>query len=163
MQDFSAVLEMYKVKDRPLGFQEVEAPRFLDNRYLKVGRLSAVRTGRLYPPRKYSWYSFLLEAESTPRAIVRPKGLCQWKISNDTIGNRTRDLPACSAVPQPTAPPRAPFLKCCMRWYRTWKVLLIYLTVIMHDNTQSHVDVFISYDVRIFGTDVSVFIDSLVI
>jgi hypothetical protein len=30
------------------------------------------------------------------------------KNSNDTIGNRTRDLPACSAVPQPTAPPRGP-------------------------------------------------------
>jgi len=30
------------------------------------------------------------------------------KKSNDTIGNRTRDLPACSAVPQPTALPRAP-------------------------------------------------------
>ena len=30
------------------------------------------------------------------------------KNSNDTIGNRTRDLPTCSAVPQPTAPPRAP-------------------------------------------------------
>jgi len=30
------------------------------------------------------------------------------KNSNDTIGNRTSDLPACSAVPQPTAPPRAP-------------------------------------------------------
>jgi hypothetical protein len=29
------------------------------------------------------------------------------KNSNDTIGNRTRDLPACSAVPEPTAPPRA--------------------------------------------------------
>ena len=28
--------------------------------------------------------------------------------SNDTSGNRTRDLPACSAVPQPTARPRAP-------------------------------------------------------
>jgi hypothetical protein len=28
------------------------------------------------------------------------------KNSNDTIGNRTRDLPACSAVPQPTAQPR---------------------------------------------------------
>jgi hypothetical protein len=26
---------------------------------------------------------------------------------NDTTGNRTRDLPACSAVPQPTALPRA--------------------------------------------------------
>ena len=30
------------------------------------------------------------------------------KNSNDTIGNRTRDLPACRAVPQPTASPRAP-------------------------------------------------------
>jgi len=30
------------------------------------------------------------------------------KNSNDTFGNRTHDLPACSAVPQPTAPPRAP-------------------------------------------------------
>ena len=28
------------------------------------------------------------------------------KNSNDIIGNRTRDLPAYSAVPQPTAPPR---------------------------------------------------------
>jgi len=30
------------------------------------------------------------------------------KNSSDTIGNRTRDIPSCSAVPQPTAPPRAP-------------------------------------------------------
>jgi hypothetical protein len=30
------------------------------------------------------------------------------KNSNDTIGNRTRDPPACSAVRHPTAPPRAP-------------------------------------------------------
>jgi len=30
------------------------------------------------------------------------------KNSSDTIGNRTRDLATCSAVPQPTAPPRAP-------------------------------------------------------
>jgi len=29
---------------------------------------------------------------------------------NDTIGNQTRDLPACSAVPQPTAPPHAPYI-----------------------------------------------------
>jgi len=31
------------------------------------------------------------------------------KKSNDSIGNQTCDLPACSAVPQPTAPPHAPF------------------------------------------------------
>jgi hypothetical protein len=30
------------------------------------------------------------------------------KNSTDTIGNGTRDLPARSAVPQPTAPPRTP-------------------------------------------------------
>jgi hypothetical protein len=29
------------------------------------------------------------------------------KNSNDAIGNRTHDLPTCSAVPQPTAPPAA--------------------------------------------------------
>jgi len=28
-------------------------------------------------------------------------------MKNDTIGNRTRDLSGCSAVPQPTASPRA--------------------------------------------------------
>ena len=49
------------------------------------------------PPRKYSSYPFLLEAESTPRATVRPEGLSQWK-TPITIGNRTNDLPACSAV-----------------------------------------------------------------
>ena len=31
------------------------------------------------------------------------------KNSNDIIGNRTRDLPNCSAVLQPTVPPRALF------------------------------------------------------
>ena len=32
--------------------------------------------------------------------------IMSMKNSNDTIGNRTRDLPTCSVVPQPTAPPR---------------------------------------------------------
>jgi hypothetical protein len=30
------------------------------------------------------------------------------KNSKDTIGNRTGDLPACNAAPQPIVPPRAP-------------------------------------------------------
>jgi hypothetical protein len=53
---------------------------------MKVVRLSALRTDR----------------HSAAGRIMSMKN------SNDTIGNRTRDLPACSAVPQPTAPPRAP-------------------------------------------------------
>jgi hypothetical protein len=39
------------------------------------------------------------------RALVRLEGLGQLKNSDDLIGNRTRDLPACSVVPQPTALP----------------------------------------------------------
>ena len=35
--------------DKPCDFQESEAPRFQDNRHMKVVRLSAIRTGRLYP------------------------------------------------------------------------------------------------------------------
>ena len=34
--------------------------------------------------------------------------IVSMKNSSDTMGNRTRDLLACSAVPQPPAPPRAP-------------------------------------------------------
>jgi hypothetical protein len=37
------------------------------------------------------------------------------KNSNDAIGNQTRELLACSTVPQPTAPPRAPMLTAACR------------------------------------------------
>jgi hypothetical protein len=30
---------------------------------MKMVRLSALRTGRLYPPRKYFWYSFLITGD----------------------------------------------------------------------------------------------------
>jgi hypothetical protein len=36
--------------NRPRGFQQFEAPRFQDNEHMKVVRLSALGTGRLYPP-----------------------------------------------------------------------------------------------------------------
>jgi len=45
---------------------------------MKVVRLLAYAPAA-FTPRKYSWYSFLLEAESTPGLIVWPEGLCQWK------------------------------------------------------------------------------------
>jgi hypothetical protein len=59
------------------------------------------------PSRRDSWYSFLLDAVSIPGHRVAGR-IMSMKNSNDNIGDRTRDLPACSAVPQPTAPPRAP-------------------------------------------------------
>jgi hypothetical protein len=57
----------------------------------------------LLPPMKYSWYSSPLEAESTPEA----GRIISTTNSNDPIGNRAPDGPACSAVRQRTAPPRA--------------------------------------------------------
>jgi hypothetical protein len=35
--------------DMPLGLQEVEAPRFLDNRHMKEVRLLTLSIDRLYP------------------------------------------------------------------------------------------------------------------
>jgi hypothetical protein len=47
----STLLQVFNFKstpgtglDRPLGFQDVEAPRFLDSRHMKVVRLSAAFT-----------------------------------------------------------------------------------------------------------------------
>jgi hypothetical protein len=40
---------------------------------------------------------------SQPQGHIAAGRAMPIKNSNDTIGNRNRDLPACSAVPQPTA------------------------------------------------------------
>jgi hypothetical protein len=57
-------------------------PEFLDDWHTKLARLSALNTGHL--------------------VLISVTG---WV---DAIGNWTRDLSACSAVPQPTAPPSTP-------------------------------------------------------
>jgi hypothetical protein len=73
---------------------------------MNVSRLSALHTGRLYPPGNIPGTHFC-KMLSQPQGHSAAGTIMPMKNSNDTIGNRTRDLPACSAVPQPTAPTHA--------------------------------------------------------
>jgi hypothetical protein len=68
---------------------------------IKVGFKETENVPAAFGPRKCFWFSFLLEDHSAA-------GRMSMKNSGETIGNRTRDPPACSKVPQPTALPRAP-------------------------------------------------------
>ena len=60
--------------DRPWGYQEFEAPIFQDNRHVKVVRLSARRTGRLYPQEIF----LVLSRSLIMRASIRGYVSCSF-------------------------------------------------------------------------------------
>jgi len=78
--------------NRPIRFQEVKAPRFLDNWHMKVVGCQPYAPAAFTPG--LTWYPFL-EAESTPGHMEL--SAATEKKPGDT-GNRCRDFPTCSAV-----------------------------------------------------------------
>ena len=64
--------------DMPRGFQEVEVPRFQDNRHIKMVRLTALHTGRLYPQKDgFSGLVVSMLASGTQGCGFKP-GRSRW-------------------------------------------------------------------------------------
>jgi hypothetical protein len=89
--DFSVTPQFTKAKaslDRLLGFRKVGVPR--------ISRQSAHGGGKVASPTHRSSLPF------TSHVITQGHSAAGKSMKNpsDLIGNRTRDLPACSAVPQ---------------------------------------------------------------
>ena len=67
---------------------------------------SALCTGRLYRPENIPGTRICYRLNETQDHSAAGRIVSMNANSIDNIGNRIRDLPACSAVPEPTAPPR---------------------------------------------------------
>ena len=63
--------------DRTLGLQNVEASRMSRFRHMKVVRLSALRSDRLYP-QEISLTLIPVRGQVDPTAVVQPEGSSRW-------------------------------------------------------------------------------------
>jgi hypothetical protein len=106
------VFNVYSLKVKQSHYRPGQDLRDPGGWIYQISRQSAHEGGRVVspthlPPLPQEIFLVLISIRSwvDPRAIVRPEAMLMKNL-NDTIGKRTLDLPACSSVPQPTAPLR---------------------------------------------------------
>jgi len=89
---------------RPEAARMLRLPHFMSHecRHMEVVRLAPLAQAAFTP---HEIFPVLISVKS--RGYSAAGRNMPMQNSNDPIGNRTRDLPACNAVPQPTALPRA--------------------------------------------------------
>jgi len=86
---------------RLLGIQKVEAPRISRQSTHYGGKVVSPKRRPPSTPLRYPWYLFLLEDELTP-GLQCGRKVKSTNNPNGPIGNRTRNLPTYSTVPQTT-------------------------------------------------------------
>jgi hypothetical protein len=89
------------------GCQTSRFPHFLDNRLTDGGEVVTLTPRQPFTPRKIPGTHFSCRL-SRPYGHSATGRIRSTNKLNDLIGNLTRDLPACSIVPEPTTLPRAP-------------------------------------------------------
>ena len=80
------------------------------------GKVLSLTHRRSLPPRNLPGTHFCYRL-SRPQGHSVAGRIMSMKNSSDTIANRTRDLPICSAVPQTTALPHVPFYACALGFH----------------------------------------------
>jgi hypothetical protein len=60
-------------RESPYGFEMLMLPHFLDKQFTVGGNVVSIEPRLPFIPQENSWYSFLLQAHSTPGP------LCDWK------------------------------------------------------------------------------------
>jgi hypothetical protein len=89
----------------PEGSKRLRLPEFQDSCYLKVVKFRQPYAQANLPPGNISVTHCCYRVGRTQGRSADGK-IKSMKQSNYTMGNKTRDLPACRAVPQPTTSPQ---------------------------------------------------------